>query len=59
MTTRGCKEKEFEQIAKYLKKGVDIAKKYNTFKKLSNYKKKIKEVRDNDEEIVELREKVK
>lgn len=55
MTSRSFGEKEFDQVAEFMDRGVDIAVKYNTFKKLVNYKNKIRDLAKNDDEFKGLK----
>lgn len=55
MTSRNCGEAEFRQIAQFLHRGVEVSQKYNTFKKLVNFKKKVNKNLEKDEEIVQLK----
>ena len=59
MTTRGCKEEEFDEICHFIDRGVKLCLKYNGVKRLDKFKVKIGEVMESDEEFVRLREDVK
>ncbi len=48
MTTRDCKESDFEKIAEFIDRGVKLSLKYNVKKKLSNFKSHFKKSKEID-----------
>lgn len=59
MTTRDCSEKDFDQIAEFIKRAVDISVKHNTFKKLANFKANIDKLAHSDAEMQKIQQDVK
>lgn len=56
MTTRGCTEKHFEQIAEFLYRALKITQEHNKFEKLIEFKKHINQIfKEGNRELVGLR----
>lgn len=59
MTTRGCKENEFDEICVFIHRAVEVCLKYNGIKRLDEFKMKINEVEKSNEEFIGLRNEIK
>jgi glycine hydroxymethyltransferase len=59
MTTRGCTESDFEEIASFLDKGIQLAKEYKQDKQtLSAYKKKVDEAIGSEQRLKDFKKEV-
>jgi glycine hydroxymethyltransferase len=59
MTSRGFKEKDFEQVAEFLHRGITIALEANNYKKVSEFNAHIQEKGRHDETMAKLREEIR
>lgn len=59
MTTRECSQADFDQIAEFISRSVDLSVKHNTFKKLVNYKSHVDKLVNSDPEVKGLKQDVK
>ena len=59
MTTRECKPEDFDQIAEFINRSIDLAIKHNMYKKMSNYKAHVEKMASSDAEVKQLKQDVK
>lgn len=59
MTTRNCNQSDFDKIAEFIDRGIEIALKYNSYKKLANFKNQIDKLIHSQSEVQELKQEVK